>query len=141
MAKELRHEVLRGLIADGTVTSNAAAQFRNDSAGMLHIRGIDYTHLLATAEADEQAIAEISKAPVLQSGTNNSPFFAWPQRVASAGSTTGAAVDDASWAENGAKRWGRGQLTLEPNETLFVNVFKSTGGNFTFIYVIEYEFA
>lgn len=140
LARELRHEVLTGTIADGTTASNSAAEFRNDSAGMIHIRGLDYDHTYGTAENDESATVEITKAPSFQSGTNNSPFFAWPQTVSIESGTTGAALDDVSVSIQGGKRWGRGQLTLEPNESLFVNVLKNTGGALSFLFVIEYEF-
>lgn len=140
MANELRHEILRGTTGDGTTSQDADAEFRNDSSVDLYIRGIDGNCLLNTAENDENAQVEISKAPTMQSGTNNSPFFAWALRMAIEGATTGAAVDDGAVVQHGSKRWGRGQLILEPNESLFINTSKTSGGNLVYTYLIEYEF-
>lgn len=136
MAQELRHELLNITVADGTTASNSAAEFRNDSASMAFIRGLDYAHTLSTAGPNEVGQAEISKSPTLQQETNNSPFFVWPQTLAA---NTDVALDS-NMSINGSKRYGRGQLSLEPNESLFVNIFKSSGGSFAVRYVIEYEF-
>lgn len=138
MARELRHETLAP--TNVTVDTNSAAEFRNDSASMIHIRGIDYAHKMITAENDESMTVEISKAPTLQSNTPNSPFFNYPQSVGIT-ATTGAALDDSTAAVNGSKRWGRGQLTLEPNESLFVNIDVAGTPSANVLYVLEYEFA
>lgn len=140
MADEFRHELLRTSIADGTTASNAAAEFRNDTAGMIWIRGIDWNVSYAVAENDEAGTVEISKAPSFQSNTNNSPFFTLGVSLGIQGSTTGAAVDDGTVTKQGGKRWGKGQMVLEPNESMFINVSKDTGGVLTSRHEIEYEF-
>lgn len=140
MADELRHEMLSITVADGTTASNAAAEFRNDSAGNIFIRGIDWNHSYAVAENDEAGLTEISKAPTFQSNTNNSPFFTLGQEIGIESSTTGAATDDGMVSTQGGKRWGKGQMILEPNESLFINVSKDTGGVMRSRYELEYEF-
>jgi len=144
MAQELRHETLVASIADGTSASNAAAEFRNDTAGMIHVRGADYSHRISVAGVNEAATWELSKAPTLQGETGNSPFFTYHQEVAREagdGATALNANGDGRAARNGSKRWGRGQLTLEPNESLFMNGAKTSGGATQGSYTIEYEFA
>lgn len=140
MADELRWEGLTGVVADGTTTSDAAAEFRNRTNGMIHIRDMRPSHQFKTAQADELAEIELSKAPTYQGSTNNSPFFAFRQ-ILEIWATTGAAVDDsaARSSEVGMLK-GKGQLTLEPNESVFVNVLKSAGGAVRFRYAIGYEF-
>ncbi len=139
MADELRWEHLVTSVADGTLTSNSAAEFRNDSSKIIHIRHIGYNHTYQNAENDESGTAEISKSPVFASSTNNNVFFAKSQTVA-VSATTGAAVDDTTGAKNGQMAFGQGQLTLEPNESLFLNVSKTSGGAMLARYHIGYHF-
>ena len=128
MADELRWETLAVTVADGTTASNAAAEFRNDASRILHIRTIIVDRSFNTAATDERDTAEISKSPVIASFTNNNVFFAYPVSLGIESSTTGAAGDDGSVTFSGGRNFGVGQLTLEPNESLFVNTSKTTGG-------------
>lgn len=140
MAEELRQELLTGTTLDGDLGDDADAEFRNDSSVDMSIRGIDYEHDYSTAATDERASVEISKAPSFRGNQPNSPFFRYGQKLGIQSSTTGAAGDDGSVNANGGKRWGRGQVILEPNESLFVNTLKESGGNLDYRYEIEYEF-
>jgi len=135
VAAELRHEWLTGQTADGTTAENADAEFRNDSSRMIHIREIDMNSSFDTAGINEFGRQEVSKSPVLASGTNNNVFFAQLLQIAA----RGGAADGASQSSKRAK-YGRGQLTLEPNESLFVNTFKTTGGDLVYRNQISYEF-
>ncbi len=137
MAKELRQEILRASTADGTTTANAISEFRNDSSKAIMIRKILYTLLYSTAGPDERGLSEISKSPAIASLTNNNVFYTYPQQI---GVETAVALDSSN-SKNGGTTYGRGQLTLEPNESLFVNHSKSSGGILTTIYVIEFEFS
>ncbi len=137
VAQELRHETLRASI---TSTADAIVEFRNDSAGMIHIRGIDWEAQL-TGENDERARMELSKAPAYQGITTGSPFFRYGFRIGIEGSTTGAATDDGTVTVHRSRRWGRGQLTLEPNESLFLNATVTGSGQVDGASVIEYEFS
>lgn len=135
MAQELRQELLVDVVADGTTAANAGAEFRNDSSRTLHIRGLDIEANQLTAGIDEWGDIEVSKAPVYQGDTNNSPFF----RKSVAVQQRGGVGDSGSQHKMGW-RWGKGQLTLEPNESLFMNTKKTSGGQVTGKADIEYEF-
>lgn len=137
MAQELRHEVLA---ASTTSDTDAAAEFRNDTSAIIHIREIDIENTCQTAANDESTSVEVSKAPVFQSITNNSPFFTMVNSVGISGGTTGAALDDVSAVKSKVKRYGKGQLTLEPNESLFVNIDLNGGSTARWTVVIAYEF-
>lgn len=139
MAQELRHETLFG---SGTTSGDALAEFRNDSAGMIHIRGIDWEAVLFTAANDERGSAELSKAPAFQGATNNGPFFRFGITLGANAGTIGSGADDISVHLSRSRRWGRGQLTLEPNESLFYNrsILSGTPGLRAGA-TIEYEFA
>lgn len=139
MADELRWEHLVTTVADGTTASNSAAEFRNDSSKIIHIRHIGYNHDIQNAENDERGTVEISKSPTFASSTNNNVFFAKSQTIA-VSATTGAATDDSSNSEIGRDSFGQGQLTLEPNESLFMNVSKTSGGAILGRYHIGYHF-
>lgn len=138
MAQEQRHETL---FASGTTDADAIVEFRNDSAGMIHIRGLDMDLIQSAGENDEFVHVELSKAPTFQGATTGSPFFRMGLTSGISGGTTGAAVDDVAFAKNKTRRWGRGQLTLEPNESLFLNREVTGGSNAQSTNVIEYEFA
>lgn len=139
MTKELRHETLlgTGVVAD----ANAAAEFRNDSAVTMSIIDIDYNHALRTGANDESVRVEITKSPASQFTTNNSPFFKYGQKIGIAAGTVGSGADDVAIQVHGGKSWGKGEVTLEPGESLFVNI-DVVGGTalFDFQYEIGYEF-
>lgn len=123
MAKELRHE---HLIHTGTsATADSLAEFRNDSSEMIHIRELDQqAHALAATPADE-AVWEISKSPAMASRTNNNVFFVSAMLLVS--NATGASAVDGSSKASKLKKYARGQLTLEPGESLYVNYLLLTG--------------
>lgn len=140
MADELRWETLTDTVADGTTTANAGAEFRNDASVIMHIRTIIWDRSLNTAANDERDTMEISKSPVIASFTNNNVFFAYPQSLGVHGGTTGAALDDVSMFAHGGHNFGMGQLTLEPNESLFVNTSKTSGGTSFASYQIGFHY-
>lgn len=129
MADELRWETLTDTVPDGTTAANAGAEFRNDASVLLHIRTLIYDRSLNTAANDERDTAEISKSPVIASFTNNNVFFAYPISLGISGGTTGSGADDVSVTAQGGRNFGLGQLTLEPNESLFINTSKTSGGS------------
>lgn len=136
MAQELRYEILQTNDADSS--GSALAEFRNESAVTLHIRSIDHSCLLTAAATGEVGRPELSKAPTFQSGTNNSPFWSYPVHIATEGVQ---ASDAAGGVAVGGKRYGKGQLTLEPNESIFMNMGGATGAPTTnAVFVIGYQF-
>lgn len=137
MTKEQRHEILH--VSGGSTDVNAVAEFRNDSAVTLSITGIDYNHVMSNGDTDEDINTELSKAPVFQSRTNQSPFFTYAQSLVGSGAPIGAAAG--AGAVNGGKSWDKGELTLEPGESLFQNVARNQGdAELESTYVISYEF-
>lgn len=141
MANELRFETLFQSVADGTTAENAGEEFRNDSASMIHIRELDQNGWISTGANDESMFAEVSKAPTRQAATVNGPFFVSPLNLFIAAGTTGSGADDVGIATHKVKKFGRGQLTLEPGESLFMNMAKSSGGSGNHQCIIAYEFA
>lgn len=133
---ELRWEVMNDVVADGTTTANAAQEFRNETSRMLHLRRIRWAHSITGAGPGEGGVTELSKAPVIQSGTDESPFFTLPIQVRIPTDVT----VDSGWGENGETLFGRGHLTLEPNESLFNNTTKSSGSALNAKWVLAYEF-
>ncbi len=139
MAEELRWENLAPANTTGDVDS--AAEFRNDSSRDIHIREINYAHFLAIATTDERASIEISKSPTIQAAVNNGVFFLYMQALGVESSTTGAASDDGTVTVNGGRKWARGQLTLEPGESLYVNQNVISGAPTMEVhYMIGYHF-
>lgn len=135
---ELRWEVMQDTVNDGTAVANAGAEFRNETSAMIHIRRIRAACLLSAAAPGEASTIELSKAPVFQSNTDESPFFTYPVQLAIP--ATGATPADGDAAENEESLYGRGHLTLEPNESLFLNTNKTAGGQSVGRFVLGYEF-
>ncbi len=109
---------------------------------MIHIRRIRESCTLNGIEAAEQGGVEIGKAPTFQFGTVGSfPWFEFHITMTGWG-TTGAAVDDVDAVSTHEEMlFGKGQLTLEPNESLFTNIAKGSGGSLGARHMIGYEFA
>jgi len=115
---------------------NAVSEFRNDSSVNIEIKSVTYAHLMRGAAPGESARLEISKSPVFASETENNPFFAYRQVLSLSSSV--ALDDDVS--ENGGRSFGRGDLILEPGESLFVNVDVDGTPTIDPVYHLEYEF-
>jgi len=141
MAQELRMESLIGSTSAGVTGENADAEFRNDSARTIHIREIDAELELTIAENDEDAELEITKSPSSQLGVNNGPFNRMVLKVNLQSSSTGAIQDDGGVTARKIKRYGKGQYTLEPNESIFINTEKDSGGQLEYDVVLSYEFS
>lgn len=136
MAKELRHELVRTIDVDGA--GDSLAEFRNDTSVDIHIRELDAEAVLTTAALGEISKAELSKAPVYQGVTNNSPFWRWGITVGNPGNI---AIDSNGATVNRGKRYGRGQLVLEPNESIFLNAGGQIGAPTINVgFEIGYEF-
>ncbi len=136
MATELRHEMLVATMAGALVYDNQA-EFRNDSAGLIHIRKIRYSYNVTIIGDDQDASWGLTKSPTSTSlNTNNDTHFLLPLSVAG-DSTTGPAVV----AGQGGDSYGKNQLTLEPGESLFINgVAEATAISIRARFVISYEF-
>lgn len=138
MAEELRWESLIVTTADGTTANNAAAEFRNDSSDTIHIRRIEHNMAITGAAPDEGGTSEISKAPTYQGSTNNGVFYR--SLLRSGAPPTGATPVDGRSEMTRTDLFPRGQLTLEPNESLFLNHSKTSGGALTTDAIIGYHY-
>ncbi len=136
MAQELRQEILAATIAGGVTQSDSVAEFRNDTNGFISVRKVHKAISGNTFASTESASVELSKSPTVASNVNNNPFFTLLTRLQK---LSGDAVDSGDRV-NGTSSWGRGQLILEPNESLFVNVLKSSDPVLSIHYELEYEF-
>ncbi len=133
---ELRWEVI--FHTTSTDAYNAAQEFRNETSRILHIRRIRQAVACQVMAPGEITEVELSKAPVIQMNTDESPFFTVPVRLV--GPVTGATPADGGRDFNGESLYGRGHLTLEPNESLFLNGSQSADLTTTSTHVLGYEF-
>ncbi len=136
MAQELRQEILAGTVAGATTQADSISEFRNDTNGFISIRKNHATISANTMASAESASVEISKSPTVASTVNNNPFFTVNYRLQK---MSGDAVDSGDRV-NRTISWGRGQLVLEPNESLFINCIKSADPVVSFFFELEYEF-
>ncbi len=136
MAQELRQEILAGTVAGGITQSDSIVEFRNETNGFISIRKIHKAISANTMASAESVSVEISKSPTVASTVNNNPFWTVNTRLQK---LSGDTVDSGDRV-NGTSSWGRGQLILEPNESVFVNVLKSSDPVVSFFYELEYEF-
>lgn len=140
MAVELRHENLYST-DNSASSSDSAAEFRNDSSRMIHVREIDMDLQLKVGANDENAVVEISKSPVLASRVNNNVFFTQTLSAGISAGTIGSGADDVATSKGKSRKYGKGQLTLEPGESLYLNWAKSTALTIETYNQIRYEFA
>lgn len=113
MAKELRWERLWQL-GQGA-SANAFEEFRNDSSEVIHIREISGDMNADGGGVGETGLTEISKSPVMAASVANNVFFTFALPI---GGFNAAA---SGIAVHGRTKFARGQLTLEPGESLYVN--------------------
>lgn len=139
MSHEQRVETLLGTGVQAD--ASAHSEFRNDSSVIMSIKDIDYAIALKTGANDESVRIELSKAPSSQFTTNNSPFWKWGQKIGIKAGTLGSGADDVSEQIHGGKSWTKGELTLEPGESVFVNIDVVSGSALLdYTYHIAYEF-
>ncbi len=136
LAQELRQEILAGTVLAAATQSDSISEFRNDTNGFISIRKIHAAMSANTMASGESVSIEISKSPTVASTVNNNPFWTINFRMQKA---SGDAVDSGAQI-NRTISWGRGQLVLEPNESVFVNSIKSADPVASFFFELEYEF-
>lgn len=124
MAEELRWENL--VVSGNSADADNAASFTNNASKTLHIRTISYHHTFTTMAPNERIDVEISKAPSKQMDLNASTFFVYDQGYI--GPPTGATPADGGASIQGHRNFAKGQLTLEPGESLHVNADNSGSG-------------
>lgn len=116
MAEELRWETIRTV---ATTDTNAFGTFTNTTKGNIHIRSIDiegFAQSDTAAAASSAARVQVSKSNSIDDGQNSTIF-----QLNAAASTLNLASGAGSGGEpfNKGKLYARGQLTLEPGESLF----------------------
>lgn len=129
MAEELRWtHLIDTSSGTSTETNNAVASFQNTTDEDIHIRNIDYTGVIVdtspvtNASGYAYVTAQISKQIAYEavSGSTN-----WKQNVVTSIDTTtnGTNVEagKTSTVQNKSFRFAKGQLVLEPNETLYIH--------------------
>lgn len=139
MAKKLRWHMIRQSVGDGTSSEDNGARHTNEAENDMLIRQIHATIVMVNAEAAESGSAQLSTQNTFNQ-VDDEDEFRLQIEVTSQGSTTGAAVDDASWRAADHWYFDRGQLVLETGETLFSSVQKTSGGVVSINWLLGYEF-
>ncbi len=139
MAEELRWETLASVAA---VDTNAFGEFRNDTSADIFIRSIDM-HLtvqnITATTAVNAALMQISKANTVDR-TNNTSIFQLNVGGVSMNDETGSVGPNGS-SNNVNKLYAKGQLILEPGESLFGHLdFDNTPTQTTSLITIGYHF-
>ncbi len=97
-------------------SANSEAQFKNTSDKLLHIRRLKRAVHCDALAITEHATVEVGKSPVLAFATEGNTFPSVATTVNNPG--VAAADNDASETD----LFARGQFTLEPNESIFMNL-------------------
>lgn len=136
MAEELTWETISGFLGDGTASGNSVNTFRNETSRKMFIRRIRSDLSVTAAALLEQAEFELSKSPAktVLNTVSTTVFWAITRTLAA-----GAATDNDVGTVD-VDLYAKGQLTLEPNEAIFVNIVKASGGAAIFHYQIGYHF-
>lgn len=152
MAEELRWvNLIDASTGTSSETNNAVASFQNTTDENIYIRNIDVTGVLVDQSPATNAIGycyttdQISKqvAYISTSGDTN-----WKQNlvcnIAVSTDGTNTNLGNISDVQQKALRFAKGQLVLEPNETLYIhNVLTMSGleaTHHTISWVIGYHF-
>jgi len=137
MASELRWITLIGTVAAGTTSSDSDATFRNETSEVMDIIIIQEAHTASNMAPEENATFEISKSPTQASRVDQDGTFRKATSIKGTGNVT--TVDGAeSWNMN--TRYDDGEVTLEPQEALFVNTQSASDVALFFEYNIGYRF-
>jgi len=139
MAEELRWETLQSTaIAD----TNAFGEFRNDTSADLFIRSIDMFFLSAditASSAVSHGQVQLSKSNTIDL-TNNTSIFQLNIGAVFMNDETGGVGPNAS-ANTLSKLYAKGQLILEPGESVFGHVdYANAPTNTQISIVIGYHF-
>ena len=138
MAEELRWRVLKTSGAGAVTNGENANEFKNETARTLFIRRIQHSHRATTMAPGEEYTVEISKSPAYAFDEDQSSQFTsvLKRGMPATGATPGDGVIEVNFTELFAK----GQLELEPGESLHVNWSKSADPVLAMNHIIGYHF-
>lgn len=125
MAGELVWRTLVDASSTGATQYDALAEFRNDSSRDIYIRKIRITARAGVMADDDDYAVEISTDPTWSTAaTNGDPGFRLVAEGELVLATNGAAQSGIAAQDS----YGRGQLVLEPGESLYMNAAGDSGG-------------
>lgn len=120
MAEELTWETLAANFNAGNNPENNLANFENTTKGMIFIRDIDLWGSFNGMDAGDSAELELSKSATNAVSVNGDSTFRIHTGARSPEHITAGATDGGHFAQTD-KKYAKGQLTLKPGETLFMN--------------------
>lgn len=138
MGDELRAVTLTGALAAGTTDFDKQSTFTNETNDLIHIKQVIEAHDGNLFAPGESVMLELSKSPTRASVVDDDRTFRLPTRAR--GNVAGASADEGGIQINKNTRFARGEFTLEPNESVYVNASKSSGPACIYEYVLQYEF-
>lgn len=138
MASELRWITLIGTVAAGGTSSDADATFRNETGEILSIIMVQEAHTISNVAPEENGTFELSKSPTQASRVDQDGTFRISASMKGVGVTATAVDGGHFW--NRVTRYDDGEVTLEPQEALFVNTQSSSDIALFFEYNIGFRF-
>lgn len=138
MATKLRWESVTQVVADGTTSEDNGSRHTNDSDNDEHIRQIHARASISVAGPGESVTGQLSQQNTFQTLTqkNNEEEF---RLTVEAVMNTDVALDTNN-SNSQSFYFGRGQLILEPGQSLKSSLVKSSGGAAGMDWLIGYEF-
>lgn len=126
-----------GALAAGSTEGLALASFQNTTEETLFIRKMRITLNLIDSAPSEFALLQISKqrSLVVADGTSG---FNLNTQVSVPSAAAGA--EDGSSSVNELLQFAKGEVTLEPNEEIFLNIGKSNGGDAEAVVAVGHHF-
>lgn len=137
LAQELRWQTLVNNYDTGELRANAEEVFTNESNDIMHIRMLRIESKALDLADNESCRMEISKAPAYQSD-DETTFFTWG--VVHAADHVPAGSEEIGKVAMATIMFARGQLTLEPNESLYTNWLKDSTVVGDYVVRIGYEY-
>lgn len=140
MADELRWEAMVVSVPDGTTLENAGSTFRNTTDATMFIRKVRINATMSGASPNETCTFQWSKSRTIVLG-NNEPGLNIQTQLAMPSQTFNASPpEDGALAINQLLQFAKGEITLEPNEAVFVNTTKTSGGAADATHNVGYHF-
>lgn len=138
MASELRWITLIGTVAGGTTQDDSVATFRNESAEELDLIVISESHTTLLMNAAESSTLELSKSPTASSRVDQDGTYRHSTTMRGPSGT--ATIVEGGEYVNRSTRYDDGEVTLESQEAVFVNVLSTSAVSTLFEYNIGFRF-
>lgn len=136
MGEELLWKALTGSVVDGQTSDNAVSEWKNESGETFSVRKVIHAVSYDNAEHDEGGQYHFAKSPTSESYVDNSTIYDVVIDVTQAPAANPSL--DGKISKLVIDAYAKGQLILRPNDSIWINITKDTGGVLAYRTLIGY---